>query len=328
MKRFGNVLAIYGLQVGSEETLLCAQDLAKRNGARLTVAEAVERLPGDVAGYFLPWSATDAANRSRLIDECRSRLDRVVASLREGGLDVRSMILVGKPIMEIVRAVLRDCYDLVLIPSELPLGLRRADFGGNATQLLRKCPCPVWAVRQGSGRRLKHIVAAVDPAPREDGKSDLDVRVLEIGASLARVDDARLDIVNAWNLAADDAATNDSEVTRELRQELARKNLAVSEAAVRRILEKVDLNGVSYHLRFPQGNPVAAISAFARENASDLIVMGTESRARINRWLMGNTAEDVLQRVDCSVLTVKPQGFVTPVRLDFEEASPRVSPAR
>jgi hypothetical protein len=27
---------------------------------------------------------------------------------------------------------------------------------------------------------------------------------------------------------------------------------------------------------------------------------------------MGNTAEDILRQVSCSVLTVKPEGFVTP----------------
>ena len=30
--------------------------------------------------------------------------------------------------------------------------------------------------------------------------------------------------------------------------------------------------------------------------------------------IIGNTAEEVLNQVDCSVLTVKPEGFVSPVR--------------
>jgi universal stress protein E len=32
--------------------------------------------------------------------------------------------------------------------------------------------------------------------------------------------------------------------------------------------------------------------------------------------LIGNTAERVLRRLPCSVLTVKPDGFVSPVRLE------------
>jgi len=33
-------------------------------------------------------------------------------------------------------------------------------------------------------------------------------------------------------------------------------------------------------------------------------------------FFIGNTAESVLQQVNCSVLTVKPEGFVSPVKLD------------
>ena len=32
--------------------------------------------------------------------------------------------------------------------------------------------------------------------------------------------------------------------------------------------------------------------------------------------IMGNTAETILEQLDCAVLAIKPQGFVTPVELD------------
>lgn len=35
----------------------------------------------------------------------------------------------------------------------------------------------------------------------------------------------------------------------------------------------------------------------------------------VGGFLIGNTAEEVLNQVDCPVLTVKPEGFVTPVTL-------------
>ena len=60
----------------------------------------------------------------------------------------------------------------------------------------------------------------------------------------------------------------------------------------------------------------ALIPELALAKAIDLIVMGTVSRAGIAGLLIGNTAEKVLQQVDCSMLTVKPEGFVTPVKLD------------
>ena len=48
----------------------------------------------------------------------------------------------------------------------------------------------------------------------------------------------------------------------------------------------------------------------------DLVVMGTVTHTGIAGFFIGTTAEDVLRQVDCSVLTVKPEGFESPVRLD------------
>jgi universal stress protein E len=42
-------------------------------------------------------------------------------------------------------------------------------------------------------------------------------------------------------------------------------------------------------------------------------VMGTISRGGIPGVLVGNTAERLLPRLDCSLLTVKPEDFVCPV---------------
>jgi nucleotide-binding universal stress UspA family protein len=41
--------------------------------------------------------------------------------------------------------------------------------------------------------------------------------------------------------------------------------------------------------------------------------MGTVSRTGIRGLIIGNTAETILRSVRCSVLAVKPEGFVTPV---------------
>jgi hypothetical protein len=46
---------------------------------------------------------------------------------------------------------------------------------------------------------------------------------------------------------------------------------------------------------------------------ADLLVMGTVCRTGAAGFLIGNTAETVLSDVTCSVLAMKPAGFVTPV---------------
>ncbi len=41
--------------------------------------------------------------------------------------------------------------------------------------------------------------------------------------------------------------------------------------------------------------------------------LGTVGRSGIRGLLPGNTAEKVLDTCDCSILTVKPEGFVSPI---------------
>jgi nucleotide-binding universal stress UspA family protein len=54
----------------------------------------------------------------------------------------------------------------------------------------------------------------------------------------------------------------------------------------------------------------------SRQLEADLIVMGTVARTGIPGFIMGNTAEAILNQIDCSVLAIKPPGFVTPVTLE------------
>jgi nucleotide-binding universal stress UspA family protein len=57
------------------------------------------------------------------------------------------------------------------------------------------------------------------------------------------------------------------------------------------------------------------IPALAKQIGADLVVMGTVARTGVAGFIMGNTAEAILGQIECSVLAIKPPGFVTPVTL-------------
>ncbi len=58
------------------------------------------------------------------------------------------------------------------------------------------------------------------------------------------------------------------------------------------------------------------IPALTKRIDVDLVVMGTICRSGVPGFIMGNTAEMILNQVDCSVLAVKPLSFVTPVTVE------------
>ncbi|MGB0716852.1 MAG: universal stress protein [Phycisphaerae bacterium] len=62
------------------------------------------------------------------------------------------------------------------------------------------------------------------------------------------------------------------------------------------------------------GRPFAEIIGYAREKAIDLIVMATHGRGAVAHMLLGSTAELVVRKAPCAVLTVRWQDhkFVMP----------------
>jgi universal stress protein E len=57
------------------------------------------------------------------------------------------------------------------------------------------------------------------------------------------------------------------------------------------------------------------IPALAKRIKADLIVMGTVVHTGVPGFIIGNTAETILNQIDCSVLAIKPSGFISPVTL-------------
>ncbi len=72
-----------------------------------------------------------------------------------------------------------------------------------------------------------------------------------------------------------------------------------------------DLHGEWADYAFPvnkivvEGYPFVEIIKYARENSSDMIVMGTHGRGAIAHMLLGSVAEKVVRKAPCPVLTVR-----------------------
>ncbi len=65
-----------------------------------------------------------------------------------------------------------------------------------------------------------------------------------------------------------------------------------------------------------KGWPRKEIPALAARLDVDLVVMGTVARTGVPGLIMGNTAESIINQIDCSLLAIKPPGFETPVTLE------------
>jgi nucleotide-binding universal stress UspA family protein len=74
-------------------------------------------------------------------------------------------------------------------------------------------------------------------------------------------------------------------------------------------------------MRLGKGKADVVIPRLAKRHAVDLVVMGTVGRSGIPGFVIGNTAERMLNRLECSLLTLKPSGFVSSVSWEPRVAS-------
>lgn len=210
--------------------------------------------------------------------------------------------------------MLRNRHDLVIKTASGKGGIAERLFGSTATHLMRKCPYPVWVIKPTHRKKYARILAAVDPDPRDKKRNALNAKIMELATSLARIEGSELHVVHAWRLFGEKILSSPGRMSQSEVDKLARKARIEHEGWISELVEKHSLGLPKVMIHLLKGNAEALIPALAKRKGIELIVMGTVTRTGIAGFIMGNTAERVLQQVDCSVLTVKPAGFITPVK--------------
>jgi universal stress protein E len=324
MKRFRNILCVVGSDAGDDCALTRALDLARSNQARLGIAAVVERLPPDPSLDGLDITGEDL--RRALAEQAMARLDGLIGD-RDQGLEVERMVLPGEPFLDIIRDVLSQGRDLV-VKCVGDAGMLDRLLGSVDMHLLRKCPCPVWLLRPTPAPRFRRVLVAVDveqlyPEAEMATRRELSLRILEIAASLAVAEFAELHVVHAWDSVAESVmrlgalSLPDDQVQAHVIAE-RRRHADALDAVLAALGERIGPEALGWLkpvLHLPKGPPQHVLPAVAAEVQADVVVLGTVGRTGLAGLLIGNTAETVLQRLDCSVLALKPVGFVSPVTL-------------
>jgi len=317
MKRFKSILAVVTEDSLTDVALDRAVALAKANEAALTLVDVIDAEPGELAKLM----ATISGRRGPEIEDDviayhRDRLGKLAERVRSAGVEVTEAVLQGSPFVEVIRMVLREGHDIV-IKGATAAAHGRGVMRGFDMHLLRKCPCPVWMLMGPEDDNFNKIVATVDPEPTGDAARDkLDRLVMDLATSLGERDGAEVHALHAWFLQEEQALrhgrytkafSGEVEILVSREEEAARARVATLMADY----PQVD----AANIKVIKGNPGDVIADYAADEAADVIVMGTVGRTGLSGFIMGNTAETILNRVRCAVIAVKPEGFVSPVTL-------------
>jgi nucleotide-binding universal stress UspA family protein len=354
MQRFKNILVAVDEKTENRAVVERAVTLAQRNKARLTVVDTVGALPRqatmplvpeppvniDIIEEWLPDAGrpiapeppvalseqlheaempikeATVAIREHIVEGESQCLEQWVDFAQQSGVPVGGKLLYGTPFLEIIREVLRNEHDLVMITAEGRGGLKEMLFGSTTMHLMRKCPCPVWVIKPSQPEGHTRILAAVDPPPLDEEQDTVNIKIMDLATALARRQPSELVVVHTWTFPVERSLRSgyigpSVEVDRwvDEARNLHRRRLV-------ELLRPYPLQDLKPQVYLLKGDPGHLIPELAAKMEVGLIVMGTVSRTGVAGLLIGNTAEKILRQVDSSVLTVKPDGFVTPVSLN------------
>ncbi len=293
---------------GETSALKRAYQIASEYNARLFVMDVVAELGSD----DVKLKPSIARLQNTLIKERGNDLDKLIASVRSVGQKpvIKKMVVPGKDYVEVVGTVIRDKFDLVVKSANNKSGLATMLLGNTDLKILHYCPCPVLILKPSRRTRVRNVLAAVDPVADNLAALQLNGAILEAAVSFAEREEADLHVLHVLDKKL--GSHPNLRVHKDELEELAK---ALKEDSIRKMQRLLDdYAHVTLNDYVKSGNPETVIQKFIDEQQIDLLVMGSVARSGIPGLVVGNTAESLLGSVDCSVMTLKPKKWKSPLK--------------
>ncbi|HBI22160.1 MAG TPA: universal stress protein [Legionella sp.] len=310
MQKFHKILFVsHGVQ-DETKALEHALQLTDDHEAQLSILVVCPSFPDELSEYR-------ASYEDSLIDKINKAIKMAKSSLKLKNKKIPINIEVdcgSTPDIRIIRHVLKYSHDLLIKgaeTSESTKGFKALDMA-----LLRKCPCALFLYRPfHHASDAIQIAVAIDPNDEELAGQELALRLLNISSLLAENYAGRLKIISCWSFALENYLRDNVWIntSKEELEKLISEEKQAHKMSMESLVKRSNINN-DYTIEQLKGKPEDLIPAAITDKKIDILIMGTVARTGISGFIIGNTAENILQKIDCSLLALKPQGFVSPVK--------------
>ena len=301
------LVAIRDPQSGLTPAVAKAAQLARATKAHVELFHAIAT-PMYVDGYAASGVELPTLERTTQA-RALAQLEKLAKRLRNASIRVSVAAEWDFPAYE---AVLRRArrFGADLIVADQHPGRHRAAGLLHLTdwELLRLSPVPVLLVKKGGLYRKPVVLAAVDPGHTYAKPARLDREILSAGSAVSRALGGTLHALHAYvpfPWASDPQTMINPQTIERIEKEAA----AEARAGLDRALRAAKLPKAQRHVL--GRHPADAIAQAAGKLHSSIVVMGAISRSGLKRVFIGNTAERVLDLLECDVLVVKPAHFAS-----------------
>ena len=315
MSQFSSILVYVGASTPDFLMLDEAIRLAKKYQAAVKVFHVISDYPEDTSEW---WNVRNPGKlKKRVTEERQAVLDEMTAHAREQGLEqVASELRWGRTFLEVTREVMKNKHDLVMITVQHNRKMGRMLLECPSMDLLQHCPCTLWISKGKTRVRPRRILATLGGTQNDVSCDTLDIKVLRTAAAIAEANGSELHYLHAMPLYG-----GKGQKGKKLRTDLAGFIDGLKGAFMQKcggVLREyqVELNNDWIHM--VAGSPATAIVDLVNDKHIDLVMMGARTHENLPTVLLGTRAMRVFDYVNCDVIGVKSDDFVSLVELEGE----------
>lgn len=307
MSTYNNILVVLDPTTEQQKALNRAVELVRLQGGKLTAFLSVYDFSYEMT-TMLSGDERESM-RQAVIKDRELWISDYLAAPRAGGINIDvKVVWHNRPFEAVVHAVLEDDYDLVIKGTHDHDVLKSMIFTPTDWHILRKCPCPVLLVKDHDWPKGGNIIAAVNAGSEQEHHLSLNQRVIAKAQQMSTMLSAKTHLVNAFpgtpvNIAIEIPEFNPQEYNSTMKHHHT--------DALTKLATKFDIAPEYSHVQ--EGMPEDVIPAIAKTLDAEMVIIGTIGRTGLSAAIIGNTAEHVIDRLDCDVLAIKPANFVCPL---------------
>ena len=305
METIKRIIAVIDPTKDDQNALARSIDLAKKSGGSITAFMTVYDFSYEMT-TMLSGDEREAMRKAVLKDR-ELWLKDLVSPYQNININTQ-VIWHNRPYEAIINTVINDKYDLVIKGTHQHGALKAVIFTPTDWHLVRKCPTPVLFVKDMAWPAHGNILAAVNAVSENDQHLSLNKRIIKDAQFLCELANAKLNLVNAYPATPVNIAIEIPEFNPGLYNESVKKHHIESTNEL-----ASEFNLTSDQCFIEEGLPEDVIPDVAKRLNSELVVIGTVGRTGLSAALVGNTAEHVIDSLDCDVLALKPDGYVSPL---------------
>lgn len=305
---YTHILVVMEADNQEQKALSRAIHIARLEQAKLTLFISIY----DFAYEMTTMLSSDEREQMRhsLIEDRREWIADILDDFDTTDLSIEfDIVWHHRPYEAIIRSAYDCNADLIIKGTRKHDTLPSVIFTPTDWSLLRKAPMPVLLVKDHDWPPQGRVLCAVHSASDSDVHQQLNSKILRNARYMADKLSAELHVVNCYPGAPATIAMEIPEFDTQNYQASVRE---FHQQALDNLLSASPVEANEIHLC--EGMPEDEIPALAERIDTELVVLGTIGRTGLSAAFLGNTAEHVIERLNCDLLALKPNGFKSPIQ--------------